>query len=59
MFPDAFLVRNAIAEDVKRRFGEEGIEIPFPHRSLYTGSATEPFPIRLVDEAPDTSEDGV
>ena len=24
----------------------ESVEIPFPHRSLYTGSVTEPFPIR-------------
>ena len=43
------LVRNGIAEDVKHRLDEVGIEIPFPHRSLYTGSATEPFPIRIVD----------
>lgn len=28
-----------------------GIEIPFPHRSLYTGSATEPFPVRVVEDA--------
>ncbi len=53
------LVRNAIAEDVKRKFDEEGIEIPFPHRSLYTGSATEPFPIRLVDITPDEPGDDV
>jgi small-conductance mechanosensitive channel len=25
-----------------------GVEIPFPHRSLYTGSVTEPFPVRVV-----------
>jgi len=48
-------VRNAIAEDVKQRLDGEGIEIPFPHRSLYTGSATEPFPVRVVD---DTATDG-
>ena len=27
-------------------FGDSGIEIPFPHVSLYAGSATEPFPVR-------------
>lgn len=27
-----------------------GIEIPFPHRSLYTGSVTEPFPVRMVGD---------
>ncbi len=47
-------LRNSIPEDVKRAFDREGIEIPFPHRSLYAGSETEPFPIRLVqDTAPD------
>ncbi|MDF1799283.1 MAG: mechanosensitive ion channel family protein [Planctomycetota bacterium] len=40
-------LRNKISGAVKRRFDEEGIEIPFPHRTLYTGSATEPLPIRL------------
>ncbi|GMV06248.1 MAG: mechanosensitive ion channel protein MscS [Gemmatimonadota bacterium] len=43
-------VKNGIAEDVKRRFDEEGIEIPFPHVTFYTGSETEPLPIRLVRE---------
>lgn len=43
-------VRNTITEDLKVRFDAEGIEIPFPHRSLYTGSMTEPFPIRIVQE---------
>ena len=37
-------------EEIKTAFDAHGIEIPFPHRSLYTGSVTEPFPIRLVDD---------
>ena len=49
------LVKNTIGEDVKRRFDEEGIEIPFPHRSLYSGSVTDPFPIRIVDGGADTA----
>ncbi|NBD37809.1 MAG: mechanosensitive ion channel family protein, partial [Verrucomicrobia bacterium] len=31
----------------KERFDEEGIEIPFPHVTLYSGSATEAFPLRI------------
>lgn len=42
------MLRNSIHEEIKKAFDENGIEIPFPHRSLYTGSVTEPFPIRVV-----------
>ncbi len=42
-------LKNSIMADIKKRFDEEGIEIPFPHRSLYTGSVTDPFPIRIVN----------
>jgi small-conductance mechanosensitive channel len=42
-------MRNSMHLDVKRAFDEAGIEIPFPHRTLYTGSETEPFPVRIVD----------
>ncbi|QKT03775.1 mechanosensitive ion channel family protein [Ectothiorhodospiraceae bacterium 2226] len=45
-------LRNSIHEEIKKAFDAEGIEIPFPHRSLYAGEATEPFPIRLVNDAP-------
>lgn len=44
-----FEVRNELREMIKRRFDEEGIEIPFPHRTLYTGAETHPFPIRIVE----------
>jgi small-conductance mechanosensitive channel len=45
-----FLVfKNSIFEKVKGAFDEHGIEIPFPHTSLYTGSDTKPFPVRIVD----------
>ncbi|MCA9667824.1 MAG: mechanosensitive ion channel family protein, partial [Myxococcales bacterium] len=45
-------LRNEIAEQVKAAFDAAGIEIPFPHRTLYTGSVTEPFPVRVVPEPP-------
>lgn len=34
---------------IKKKFDELGIEIPFPHRSLYFGEASEPF---RIDAAP-------
>ncbi|MCB1022318.1 MAG: mechanosensitive ion channel family protein [Acidobacteria bacterium] len=32
---------------IKKIFDAEGVEIPFPHMSLYTGDATKPFPLEL------------
>lgn len=45
-------LKNSIHEEIKEAFDTEGIEIPFPHRSIYTGSVTEPFPIRVINENP-------
>ncbi|GAB4317690.1 MAG: mechanosensitive ion channel family protein [Candidatus Sumerlaeia bacterium] len=41
-------VRNDLYEQILERFRQEGIEIPFPHLSLYTGSQTDPFPVSLA-----------
>lgn len=38
-------LRNSIPVEIKEAFDKHGIEIPFPHRTLYTGSETTPFPI--------------
>lgn len=43
-------VRNSLLRDIKVRFDAEKIEIPFPHRTLYSGEATAPFPIRIIRE---------
>lgn len=44
------LLKNSFQEEIKTAFDQNGIEIPFPHRSLYTGSVTEPFPVCLVED---------
>jgi small-conductance mechanosensitive channel len=42
-------LRNSIQEEIKRAFDREGIEIPFPHLSIYAGSVTGPLPVRVVE----------
>ena len=43
-------LKKKILIEIKERFDSENIEIPFPHRTLYTGSVTDPLPIRLVGD---------
>jgi len=45
-------LRNTLFEEIKRRFDEEGIEIPFPQRTLYLGAETGPLPVRLLPAEP-------
>ncbi|MHC4914286.1 MAG: mechanosensitive ion channel family protein [Planctomycetota bacterium] len=48
---DFLTLKDALLVNIKKRFDEEGIEIPFPHVSLYTGSATGPLPVELGPES--------
>ncbi len=43
-------VKNSIFMEIKKTFDEEGIEIPFPHVTLYTGAETKPFPVATKKE---------
>lgn len=36
---------------VKYAFDSHGIEIPFPHRTVYFGEASRPFELKLVKAA--------
>lgn len=42
-------LKNTIQEEIKEKFDEEGIEIPFPHVSLYAGQDTEAMPIEIIN----------
>lgn len=55
---DYLKIRQTIMQDIKERFDAEGIEIPFPHRTLYTGSVTEPFPIQLISKNDEKNKNG-
>lgn len=48
---DWLKVKNSMMESIKKRFDEEGVEIPFPHLSLYSGSVTEPIPVSIINQS--------
>jgi len=41
-------LKTTLQMEIKTAFDQAGIEIPYPHRTLYTGSLTDPFPVRVV-----------
>jgi small-conductance mechanosensitive channel len=47
---DWLTLKDALMVEIKKRFDAEGIEIPFPHVSLYAGSASGPLPLELPPE---------
>ncbi|MDH4016880.1 MAG: mechanosensitive ion channel, partial [Actinomycetota bacterium] len=42
-------LRNDLYTRIHRRFGEEGVEIPFPQIALHAGSGSRPFGVDLRD----------
>lgn len=43
-------LKNSIQIEIKDSFDTGNVEIPFPHRTLYAGSVTDPFPVRVVTD---------
>jgi len=43
---------------IKKAFDEKGIEIPFPHRSVYFGNESKPIDIKLIEQAAKTDNTG-
>jgi len=43
-------LKNSIHEEIKNAFDENEIEIPFPHRTIYTGAETKPFPVNMGND---------
>jgi small-conductance mechanosensitive channel len=49
-------LKNGLQEDVKARFDAEGVEIPFPHRTLYVGTESDAFTVRVVGDSASPEE---
>ncbi len=45
-------LKNSIMQQIKERFEAEGIEFPFPHRTLVASAATPPLPVKKVADQP-------
>ncbi|WDT78675.1 MAG: mechanosensitive ion channel family protein [Candidatus Manganitrophus sp.] len=45
--------RARVSKEIKKAFDAEGIEIPFPHRSLYMGEASKPLEVLVKQVAAD------
>ncbi len=56
---DYLLLKNSVMQSIKERFDKEGIEIPFPHMSIYSGTVTNPFPVQIVEDVCDDAVKGM
>ena len=43
-------VKNSVFIEIKEAFVREGIEMPFPHVSIYAGQASNPITVKLQEE---------
>ncbi|WP_159820775.1 mechanosensitive ion channel family protein [Colwellia sp. 20A7] len=46
-------LKNEMYQNIKKTFDEQGIEIPFPHISLYSGMQSKPFDVVLTNTSKD------
>jgi len=45
-----WMVGREYLRRLKLAFDEQGIEIPFPHRTVYFGEASKPFDLRMLEK---------
>ncbi len=48
---DYLFLKNSIIAEIVSRFREEGIEVPYPHRTLSPGGSSDPLAVRIVNDA--------
>jgi small-conductance mechanosensitive channel len=46
-------LKNTVYQDIKEAFDKHGVEIPFPHVSLYAGEASKPILISMLEQKND------
>ncbi len=46
--PNYTELKTTLQNEIKKAFDEKGIELPFPSRSLFAGSGTNPLPIKII-----------
>jgi small-conductance mechanosensitive channel len=44
-------VKNTVYQEIKKEFDAQGVEIPFPHVSLYAGEASKPISISMGEKS--------
>ncbi len=49
---DSLPLKNSIIMEIVSRFGAEGIEIAYPHRTISSDGRTDALPVRVVNDPP-------